>query len=238
VVCINILEKNPERNSWKKSIMKHKNTCVVVLSGGPDSTVVTYWAKKQGYDLYCISFKYGQIAEKETKQAILIAQRLGAPIKVIDMSSLREIFVGVTSLCDRNIPLTSEFSQPIVVPFRNAIFLSVAVSYAAALCAGKVFYGAHGSDAANYPDCREEFYKSLEQTAKLGTEKSIQIQAPFCGVSKAEIIKVGLELGVPFELTWSCYLDGAKHCGKCESCVNRKNAFKQAGAADPTEYVE
>ncbi len=217
---------------------KQANKCVVVLSGGPDSTVVAYWAKKQGYDISCISFKYGQIAEKETECARKIAAGLGVPIKVIDMSSLKEIFMGVTSLCDRNIALTSQFSQPIVVPFRNAIFLSVAVSYAAATCTGTVFYGAHGSDAANYPDCREEFYKSLEQTAKLGTEMNIEIKAPFSSISKAELLKIGANLDVPFELTWSCYLDKEKHCGKCESCVNRKAAFEQAGIPDPTEYAE
>lgn len=213
-----------------------ENKCVVVLSGGPDSAVLAYWAKKQEYDVNCISFKYGQIAEKETRHAALIAERLNATIKVIDLSSLREIFIGVTSLCDRNIALTSEFSQPIVVPFRNAIFLSVAISYASALCAGKVFYGAHGSDAANYPDCREEFCQSLEQTAKLGTEMNIEIKSPFSDISKSELLKIGEKLGVPFELTWSCYLDKEKHCGKCESCVNRKAAFKQAGIPDPTKY--
>ncbi len=215
-----------------------KEKCVVVLSGGPDSTVVAYWAKQQGYQVNCISFKYGQIAEKETGQARLIAQTLGVPIKVVDLSNLGDIFVGVTSLCDRNIALTSEFSQPIIVPFRNAIFISIAVSYAAALCAKVIFYGAHGSDAANYPDCRKEFYKSLEQTARLGTELEIEIKAPFSGVPKSELLRVGQKLGVTFELTWSCYLDGAKHCGKCESCVNRKAAFQQAGIVDPTDYVE
>ncbi len=218
--------------------MNQTKNCVVVLSGGPDSTVVAYWARKQGYAINCLSFKYGQIAEKETQQAALIAGKLDAPIKIIDMSSLCEIFKGVTSLCDRNIALTSQFSAPIVVPFRNAIFLSVAVSYAAGIGATHIFYGAHGSDAANYPDCRPDFYKSLEETAWLGTEKTIQIQAPFCGISKAELLTVGANLGVPFELTWSCYLDGEKHCGKCESCVNRKAAFKESWVADPTEYEE
>jgi 7-cyano-7-deazaguanine synthase len=218
--------------------MPENRKCIVVLSGGPDSTVVAYWAKKQGYAVHCLSFKYGQIAEKEVKHAALIAQRLGVPIKVMDMSNLKDIFIGVTSLCDRNIALTSNFTQPIVVPFRNAIFLSIAVSFAAGLCAGKIFYGAHGSDAKFYPDCREEFYKSFERTARLGTEMNIQISAPFSGISKAELIKIGTALHVPFELTWSCYLDGEKHCGRCESCVNRKNAFKEAGTADPTEYYE
>ena len=215
-----------------------ENKCVVVLSGGPDSTVVAYWAKNQGYDVNCISFKYGQIAEKETNQAKLIADKMGAPIKVIDMASLKDIFMGVTSLCDRNIALTSAFSQPIVVPFRNAIFLSIAVSYAASICAHKIFYGAHGSDAKFYPDCRENFYKAFEKAAQLGTEMDIQILAPFSGIPKSELLKIGASLSVPFDLTWSCYLDADKHCGKCESCVNRKNAFKEAGIADPTEYAE
>jgi len=218
--------------------MKENEKCVVVLSGGPDSTVVAYWAKSQGYDVNCLSFKYGQIADKETKQATLIAKTLGVPIKIIDMSNLKEIFMGVTSLCDRNIALTPTFSQPIIVHFRNAIFLSVAVSYAAGIGAQTIFYGAHGSDAEFYPDCREEFYKSMEQTARLGTEMNIAIKAPFSGIPKSELIKIGSSLGVPFQLTWSCYLDGAKHCGKCESCVNRKKAFKEAGVADPTEYAE
>jgi 7-cyano-7-deazaguanine synthase len=219
-------------------VNKQNNKCLVVLSGGPDSSVVAYWTKNQGYDVNCISFKYGQIAEKETAQATIIAKRLGFPIKVIDMRNLKEIFKGITSLCDRDIALTSDFSKPIVVPFRNAIFLSIAVSYAAVVCAKKIFYGAHGSDAVNYPDCRPAFYKSMEQTARLGTESDISIEAPFSGIPKSELLKIGAKLEVPFDLTWSCYLDGAKHCGKCESCVNRKEAFKKASIPDPTEYDE
>jgi len=218
--------------------MKEKKKCVVVLSGGPDSTVVAYWTNSQGYDVNCLSFKYGQIADKETKHATLIAKNLGVPIKIIDLSSLKEIFMGVTSLCDRNIALTSTFSKPIIVHFRNAIFLSIAVSYAAGIGAQTIFYGAHGSDAEFYPDCREEFYKSMEQTANLGTEMKIDITAPFSSISKSELIKIGTSLGVPFQLTWSCYLDGPIHCGKCESCMNRKKAFKEAGVVDPTEYIE
>ena len=210
----------------------------MVLSGGPDSTTVAYWAKSQRYDVHAISCKYGQIAKKEVEYAARIAEKLQVPIKVVDLSSLKDIFTGVTALCDESIPMTASFSQPIIVPFRNAIFLSIAVSYAVGVGATKVLYGAQGSDEPYYPDCRREFYRSFQATARLGTERDIVIEAPFINIPKSETIKLGLKLGVPFELTWSCYLNESKHCGKCESCMNRKRAFKEAGVPDPTQYLE
>jgi len=218
--------------------MGEENKCVVVLSGGPDSSTVAYWAKKQGYTIHAITFKYGQIATKEIECAQKIAEKLAIPIKIVDLSSLREIFAGVTSLCDETIPMTSSFSKPIIVPFRNAIFLSIAVAYATSIGATKIFYGAQGSDELFYPDCRKEFYKSFETAAKLGTGHEISIEAPFHNIQKSAIIKLGSELSVPFDLTWSCYLNNQKHCGICESCINRKKAFNEAGMRDPTEYKE
>jgi 7-cyano-7-deazaguanine synthase len=215
---------------------KQKSKCVVVLSGGPDSAVVVYWANKEGYELYPITFNYGQIAAKETAAAQKIAENLGAKTKIVNLSALKEVFGDVTSLCNNKIPITSEFSQPIIVPFRNAIFLSVAVSYAVSVGADKIFYGAHGSDEPFYPDCRREFYEAFQKAAEFGTGERISIQAPFSGKRKSEVIKKGAELGVPFELTWSCYRDAEKHCGKCESCVNRKKAFQEAGIPDTTKY--
>ncbi len=215
---------------------KQKPKCVIVLSGGPDSAVVAYWAKKEGYELYPITFNYGQIAEKETRSAQKIAESLETKTKIVNLSALKEVFGEVTSLCNTDIPLTSEFSQPIIVPFRNAIFLSVAVSYAVSVGADKIFYGAHGSDEPFYPDCRREFYEAFEKAAQLGTGEKISIQAPFSRKRKAEVIKKGTELGVPFEFTWSCYLDAEKHCGKCESCLNRKKAFQEASVPDPSKY--
>ncbi len=215
-----------------------KQKCVVVFSGGLDSTTAALWAKKQRYEVYAITFNYGQIASKETQSAQKIAKNLNVHIKVVDVSSLKDIFGEVTSLCNPNIPMTSTFSDPIIVPFRNAIFLSIAVSYAASIGALKIFYGAHGSDEPFYPDCRKEFYKAVEKAARLGTDKQITIAAPFSGKSKAEIVKIGQKYNVPFELTWSCYFSHAKHCGKCESCSNRKRAFREAKVPDPTEYEE
>jgi 7-cyano-7-deazaguanine synthase len=215
---------------------KQKPKCVVVLSGGPDSATVAYWAKKEGYQLYPITFNYGQIALKETECAKKIAENLGASTKIIDLSNLKEIFGNVTALCNTEIPLTSEFSQPIIVPFRNAIFLSAAVAYAVSVGADKIFYGAQGSDEPFYPDCRREFYQAFEKAARLGTCQEISIQAPFSDMHKSDVIRKASELGVPLESTWSCYLDGAKHCGRCESCVNRKKAFQEAAVPDPTKY--
>jgi 7-cyano-7-deazaguanine synthase len=216
--------------------MKKNKKCVVVLSGGPDSATVAYWAQAQGYQIYPITFNYGQIALKETKAAQKIAQALGKTTKIIDVSALKEIFNDVTPLCNTNIPLTSEFSTPIIVPFRNAIFLSAAVAYAVTVGATQIFYGAQGSDEPFYPDCRREFYQAFEKAAQLGTCEKITIKAPFSEGKKSDLIREGAKLGVPFDVTWSCYRDGDKHCGACESCLNRKKAFAEAGIFDSTQY--
>lgn len=212
--------------------------CVVILSGGIDSTTVAYWAKDQGYDVHAITFNYGQISVKEIDHAKEIGRGLGVSHKVLDLSALKEIYAGVTSLVDTNIPITEEFSHPIIVPFRNGVFLAVAVAYASSIGANKIFYGAHRSDEPYYPDCREGFYNAFEQAAKLGTEQQIIINAPFSKIEKSDILSKACELNVPLHLTWSCYNNLPKHCGKCESCANRKKAFMEAKIIDPTEYVE
>ncbi len=215
-----------------------KGKAVVVLSGGADSSTVAYWAKKEGYDVYALTFKYGQIADREVESARKIAESLCVQWKSLDLSPLKDIFGDVTSLCNPDIPMTSSFSDPIIVPFRNGVFLSIAVAYAVSVGADKIFYGAHGSDEAFYPDCRRTFYEAFEKAAKLGTERDISIEAPFNSLQKSELIRIGVQLGVPFEYTWSCYENGFEHCGKCESCMNRRRAFKDAGIDDPTRYLE
>ena len=210
--------------------------CVVVFSGGPDSASVAYWAKDRGHDISLITFDYGQIAKIEIEHARRIANEMGVTHKVVDLSSLEGIYSGVTSLVDTGIQMTREFSDPIIVPFRNGVFLAVTVAYAASVGADTILYGAHGSDEENYPDCRREFYKAFEAAARLGTETQITIDAPFSGMTKAEMLKRGAELGVPLYLTWSCYRNGPVHCGACESCNNRRRAFQEAGVPDPTEY--
>jgi 7-cyano-7-deazaguanine synthase len=186
--------------------------------------------------VYPLTFNYGQIAVKETKAAQKIAKTMDTNTKIIDLSTLKDIFNQTSALINQDIPITSKFTASILVPFRNAIFLSIAVAYASTFSADKIFYGAHGSDAIFYPDCRREFYKAFEKAAQLGTNQNIAIYAPYINKKKADLIKAGIELNVPLELTWSCYHNGEKHCGQCEACINRKRAFYEARITDPTEY--
>jgi 7-cyano-7-deazaguanine synthase len=210
---------------------------VVILSGGPDSTTVAYWAKAQGYLVTGITFNYGQKAQKEIKIAEKIANTLGIEHKIIDLSSLTDIYQGITSLVDEKLEVTHSFTDPIIVPFRNGVFMAVTVAYSSGVNAFNVFYGAHSSDEPFYPDCRQEFYEAFQKAARLGTEKPIIIKSPFSGYKKSEIIKTALKLGVPLDETWSCYLNEEHHCGRCESCNNRKIAFKEAKVSDPTIYL-
>ena len=211
--------------------------CVVVLSGGPDSVTAAYWAKEHGYDVHAITFNYGQKAQIEIERASKIASELGAVFKLVDLRNLGEIYRGVTSLVDEKMAVTEEFTDTIIVPFRNGVFLSVAVAYADGLGAESIIYGAHASDEPFYPDCRREFYTAFEEAARLGTGKNIGISSPFSDLPKSVVIKEAVRLGVPLQRTWSCYLNGPRHCGVCESCRNRKKAFIDAAIVDPTEYA-
>ncbi len=210
--------------------------CIVILSGGPDSTTVAYWAKAQGCEVHALIFNYGQRAQREIEYAAKTAERLKIPFYIVDLSSLRPLYMGATSLVDPEMPVASSFERSLIVPFRNGIFLSIAVAYASSIKARRIFYGAHLEDGLFYPDCRREFYKAFEEAARLGTGDEVVIDAPFGEIPKSEILRRGYELGVPYEATWSCYLSGPRHCGVCESCRNRKEAFREAGISDPTEY--
>lgn len=211
---------------------------VVVFSGGPDSSTALYLAIDKGFEVFPITFNYGQLAGKEVECAKELCRRLGLKWMMVDLRDLGKLYAGTTSLVDPSIPITREFTKPIIVPFRNGIMLAIAVAYAESVGAKKVFYGAHGSDAANYPDCREQFARAFEAAAQLGTDSKITVEAPLVKMSKSELLEVGQKLGVPFELTWSCYLSGELHCGECESCQNRKKAFAEAGIRDPTRYAK
>ncbi|MCX8170241.1 MAG: 7-cyano-7-deazaguanine synthase QueC [Candidatus Methanomethyliaceae archaeon] len=209
---------------------------IVIFSGGPDSTTLLYLTMRRGYEVHPITFNYGQLAKKELEAAERISNLLGLKLKIIDLNSLRELFLGITSLVDERIPITEGFSKQLIVPFRNGIMLSIAIAYAQSMEAKYVFYGAQGSDVPFYPDCRPKFIKAFQRAARLGTDDKLIIRAPLIKMRKSEVIRLGSKLGVPFELTWSCYRNGERHCGICESCINRKRAFMEAGIRDPTEY--
>jgi len=221
-----------------------KKKAVVLLSGGLDSAVTLYFAKKNGYECYCLSFNYGQSHRRENGAARNIARSSGC--------KLREIKIDLpwkgSSLLDREVKIPQVTTIPrhkatgkipsTYVPGRNIIFLSFAVSYAEAIKAGAVFIGAHAQDYSGYPDCRPEFYRVFDKVVACGTKtgveaRGIKIITPLIHKAKSQIIKLGLRLGVPFGLTWSCYKGGKTPCGKCDSCYYRSKGFAEIGREDP-----
>ncbi len=210
---------------------------VCLLSGGPDSATVAAIAKKEGYEVHCLSFDYGQIASKELDSARKVSRLIGVKNKGIDITFLKDIYgPGVTALTDKKMKMPGKFEPSVIVPFRNGILLSIATGYAASIGAEAIFYGPQLGDAPFYPDCRDEFVKAMSNAIKLGTDLNIAVRNPIGKKSKAEVFKLAARLGVPLEQTWSCYLNGKYQCGKCESCRNRINAFKKADIDDRTRY--
>jgi len=234
------------KNSEVKNI--HMKKAVCLLSGGLDSCVVATIAKKElGYDLYCLTVKYGQRHSKEIESAKMVANKLGAKEHIILNIDLGKL-CKISSLIDKNKRLEERSMEEIgnsipstYVPARNIIFLSLALAYAENIGADAIFIGANAVDWSGYPDCRPEFINAFKKVIEVGTRsgvegKTIDIQTPIIDLSKSEIIKKGIELGAPLELTWSCYEGGKKACGKCDSCLLRLKGFKEAGYKDPIEY--
>ena len=221
---------------------------VVLLSGGLDSATTAAIAKSEGYELYAISFDYGQRHSRELDSARAVAKSLGANHLIVKFD-LRSM--GGSALTDDiDVPLDRENETmaegiPVTyVPARNTIFLSFALGYAETLGAFDIFIGVSQVDYSGYPDCRHEFIESFEKTANLATKAGVEgtghftIHAPLINLSKADTVKRGLELGVDYSLTWSCYQGGERACGRCDSCKLRLAGFAGAGATDPLQYVE
>jgi 7-cyano-7-deazaguanine synthase len=220
--------------------MKNKGPfrkAVILLSGGLDSAVTLYFARKNGFKPFCLIFDYGQRHKREIASACRLALKAGCEYKIIKISlpwkgsSLLDKKIKVTRLPGHqdtsNIPRT-------YVPARNIIFLSFALSYAEAIGSETIFIGAHAQDYSGYPDCRPEFFKAFAKVIKTGTKsgtekRGIRVIAPLLNKNKADIIRLGSYLGVPFKLTWSCYSGGKSPCGKCDSCYYRAKGFKEAG---------
>lgn len=219
---------------------------MVLLSGGMDSCVTAAIAAQQ-HRLALLHSSYGQRTEAREHLAFQqIAEHFGAPFRLaIEQRYLTRI--GGSALTDTSIEvpdadlLAAQTGHiPVTyVPFRNAHFLSAAVSWAEVLGAGKIFIGAVEQDSSGYPDCRPAYYEAFENLAGLGTrpETCIRIETPLIGCSKAEIVGLGVELGAPLNLTWSCYRCGEEACGVCDSCALRLRAFEQAGVEDPIRYA-
>lgn len=214
---------------------------VVVLSGGMDSTTALAWAKNRGHEIVgAIHFQYGSKHNARELEAIQkIADHYELPICQVFELPLDGLFKSDLLSKGGKIPeghYADESMKRTVVPFRNGIMLSIAAGYAESIGAKAVILGNHFGDHAIYPDCRAEFAAAMRQAIKLGTYAEIELVSPFQDVDKAKIAAVGHQLGVPFALTWTCYKGGEKHCGKCGSCVERREAFQLAGVPDPTEY--
>lgn len=221
---------------------------LVLSSGGVDSTTCLAMAVAEvgAENVLALSVYYGQKHDKEIQAAKKVAEYYGVRRMELDLSV---IFAGsncsLLKQSTEDIPLESYAQQieethgekPVstYVPFRNGLFLSSAASIALSHGCSKIMYGAHADDAAGaaYPDCSVDFVNAMNQAIYLGSGNQLTIEAPFVSLTKADVVKKGLELGVPYELTWSCYEGGEKPCGKCGTCIDRQKAFEKNGVVDP-----
>jgi 7-cyano-7-deazaguanine synthase len=229
------------KQDQKSPMPSSRQRAIVLLSGGMDSCVCAALAARD-FDPAALHISYGQRTEERERQSFLaICRRLN----IHDQLAIRnEAFraIGGSALTDETIPVPASENIareiPITyVPFRNAHFLSVAVSWAEVLGADKIFIGAVEQDSSGYPDCRPAYYEAFNQVIKTGTKAGkIEIVTPLIHLRKSEIVRLGLELGAPFDLTWSCYTRQDQACGVCDSCVLRLRAFAAAGAKDPIPY--
>lgn len=218
---------------------------VCLLSGGMDSSTLAYVAKDMGYSIYALHLNYGQRTEsKELKAATAVAEALGAEefipldlgyFKAFGKSSLTDPTLDVDVFDENRPELPNTY-----VPFRNANLLSIATSFAESRNADAIFIGVQALDYSGYPDCRPAFIQAFQQVMDLGTADGthIDLLTPFIGLTKTDILRKGLALGVPYELTWSCYQNEEKACGVCGSCHFRQKAFAELGLSDPIPYLE
>ncbi|MFP4528440.1 MAG: 7-cyano-7-deazaguanine synthase QueC [Candidatus Kapaibacterium sp.] len=225
--------------------MSNENLAVVLISGGMDSALCAAIAKSGGYEIAALHLNYGQRTEKREMQSFdYIARHYDAKRRlVVDVSHLAKI--GGSSLTDPAIPVEKSGLgdggiPSSYVPFRNGNILSIAASWAEVIEAKAIYIGAMQLDSSGYPDCRGEFFEAFQRAIDLGTrpETKIDIIAPIINYSKRDIVQKGLEMDLPFELTWSCYENDDEACGVCESCALRLRGFQAAGAEDPLAYSQ
>ena len=228
----------------REPAVDHEGRAVCLVSGGMDSCVTAAIAREQSQTLAFLHVSYGQLTEHRERLAFEniadyygIEQRLAVSIESLSV-------IGGSSLTDANIAVTqADLHSPTIpasyVPFRNAHFLSIATSWAEVIGAHTIYIGAVAEDSSGYPDCRPEFYEAFQQAINLGTKPDtfIRINTPVIDMTKPEIIRTGIRLGAPLDLTWSCYRTSELACGECDSCALRLRAFRLAGSQDPIPYV-
>ncbi len=213
---------------------------VVIFSGGLDSTTLLYDLKSAGHEVAALAVNYGQRHGCELLSAKAICQSINVELITLELKGLAQIF-GHNSLSDANVTVPTGTYEPdsmqqTTVPNRNMILLSLATGWAISHDYQAVAFGAHSGEYTPYPDCRPEFAAAMDDAAQLCDWQAVRILAPFVNWSKADIVRRGSELNVPFEETWSCYVGGEKHCGRCGTCLDRKLAFETSGIKDPTVY--
>ena len=219
-------------------------TGIVLVSGGMDSCVTAAIAAGRSDDLAFLHISYGQRTEARERKAFNdLADHYGVE-KRLDISIEHLAKIGGSSLTDNSMAVTEADLESIdvptsYVPFRNANMLAIAVSWAEVIGATAIYIGAVAEDSSGYPDCRLEFYEAFQRTVDTGTKPDtrITIRTPIIELSKAEIVKKGIELDAPLHLTWSCYRSENLACGTCDSCALRLRGFKNAGVSDPIAYV-
>lgn len=231
--------------------MNRSKKAVVLSSGGIDSTTAMAVAKSEGYEIYCLSFRYGQRHVFELVAAERVAKALGAKEHLVLDIDLTKI--GGSALTDDiDVPKARTYEEmregvpATYVPARNTIFLSYALAWAEVLGASDIFIGVNAVDYSGYPDCRPEYVEAFERMANLATKAAVEdkaqvhIRAPLIHMTKAEIIRKGNQLGIDYSITHSCYdpFPEGQACGQCDSCLLRKKGFEQAGIPDPATYIE
>jgi 7-cyano-7-deazaguanine synthase len=222
--------------------MEITSKAVVLVSGGMDSVTALYDTAKKFDLVAAVSFNYGaKHNDKEIPFAAVHCRKLGIRHEVISLAFMNHLFKSDLLKSGGEIPeghyeeLTMKRT---VVPFRNGIMMAIVAGFAESIGAQALVIAAHAGDHAIYPDCREDFMKSIGEAIRLGTYEQIEVIRPFIAMRKAEIAKRGFDLGIDFSQTWSCYKGGDVHCGKCGTCVERREAFLVAGIKDPTVYKE
>jgi len=217
---------------------------VCLVSGGMDSCVTAALAREENTEIAFLHISYGQRTEARERRAFAeLADRLAVRKRLaVSIESLKAI--GGSSLTDEDMPVTeANLTAPGIptsyVPFRNAHMLAIATSWAETIGAQRIYIGAVAEDSSGYPDCRPEFYEAFQRAIDAGTkpETRIEIVTPVIHLTKSQIVRRGVELGAPLELTWSCYAAADRACGRCDSCALRRRAFQQAGVKDPIAYA-